>query len=50
MKYLGADTILTGPAAYQAALYGVISKVRDLGLPIQLTENFAHEDKDESNA
>lgn len=28
------DTLLTGPVADQAALYGVLRKVRDLGLPL----------------
>ncbi len=50
MTYLGADTILTRPVADQAALYGVTSKIRDSGLPIQLAENFAREVKDESKA
>jgi hypothetical protein len=28
------DTILTGPIVDQAALHGVLTKVRDLGLPL----------------
>ncbi len=28
------DTLLTGPVRDQAALYGVLKKVRDLGLPL----------------
>jgi hypothetical protein len=28
------DTLLTGPLLDQAALYGVLKKVRDLGLPL----------------
>jgi hypothetical protein len=28
------DTILTGPAIDQAALHGVLTKIRDLGLPL----------------
>ena len=28
------DTMLTGPMADQAALFGVLKKVRDLGLPL----------------
>ncbi len=28
------DTLLTGPMVDQAALYGVLKKVRDLGLPL----------------
>jgi hypothetical protein len=29
------DTLLTGPVADQAALHGLLKKVRDLGLPLQ---------------
>lgn len=28
------DTLLTGPVVDQAALYGLIKKVRDLGMPL----------------
>lgn len=28
------DTLLTGPVADQAALYGLLKKVRDLGVPL----------------
>jgi hypothetical protein len=28
------DTILTGPPIDQAALHGVLTKIRDLGLPL----------------
>ncbi len=28
------DTLLTGPIMDQAALYGVLKKVRDLGMPL----------------
>jgi len=28
------DTLLTGPVLDQAALYGVLKKVRDLGMPL----------------
>ena len=28
------DTILTGPVSDQAALYGLLRKVRDLGMPL----------------
>jgi hypothetical protein len=30
----GGDTLLTGPVVDQAALYGLIKKVRDLGMPL----------------
>jgi hypothetical protein len=33
------DTLLTGPVADQAALHGLLKKVRDLGLPL-LSVNF----------
>jgi hypothetical protein len=29
------DTLLTGPVVDQAALYGLLRKVRDLGLPLR---------------
>ena len=29
------DTALTGPVADQAALYGLLKKVRDLGIPLR---------------
>ena len=30
----GGDTLLTGPVMDQAALYGLLRKVRDLGVPL----------------
>jgi hypothetical protein len=30
----GGDTLLTGPVADQAALHGLLRKVRDLGMPL----------------
>ncbi|MCC7205841.1 MAG: hypothetical protein IT323_00950 [Anaerolineae bacterium] len=30
----GGDTLLTGPVVDQAALYGLLKKVRDLGAPL----------------
>ena len=32
------ETILTGPIADQAALYGLIARLRDLGLPLVSVE------------
>ena len=32
------DTLLTGPVVDQAALHGLIKKVRDLGLPLLLVK------------
>ncbi len=30
----GGDTLLTGPVVDQAALYGLLRRVRDLGMPL----------------
>ena len=30
----GGETLLTGPVVDQAALYGLLRKVRDLGMPL----------------
>ncbi len=30
----GGETLLSGPAADQAALHGLLAKIRDLGLPL----------------
>ena len=30
----GGDTLITGPVTDQAALHGLLKKVRDLGLPL----------------
>ncbi len=40
------DTLLTGPVVDQAALYGMLKKVRDLGMPLlSLTHvNIGHTD------
>jgi len=47
LVYHDDDTILTGPVADQAALHGVLAKIRDLGLPILLVENLENEELDE---
>jgi hypothetical protein len=39
----GDETLLTGPVADQSALHGLLSKVRDLGLPLLLVKR---EEKD----
>ncbi len=38
------DTLLTGPVADQAALYGLLRKVRDVGLPL-IAVTRAHTDQ-----
>ena len=42
--YDGSYTNLIGPVVDQSALHGVLSKIRDLGLSIQLVENLSKED------
>jgi hypothetical protein len=45
------DTLLTGPVADQAALYGLLKKVRDVGMPllsvieVQFKENRRYQSK-----
>ena len=38
LEYNYGNTILTGSVADQAVLHGVLSKIRDLGLPIELVQ------------
>ncbi len=42
------ETLLTGPVADQAALYGLLKKVRDLGLPM-LSVNRIQNDETHQN-
>jgi hypothetical protein len=42
------ETLLTGPVVDQAALHGLLKKVRDLGLPL-LSVNHIEPDKTESS-
>ncbi len=42
------DTLLTGPVADQAALYGLLKKVRDLGMPM-LSVNRIQNDETHQN-
>ncbi len=35
----GGDTLLTGPVVDQAALYSLLKKVRDLGMPLLAFNN-----------
>ena len=39
------DTLLTGPVPDQAALHGILRKVRDLGLPLLAVQCVAATDK-----
>jgi hypothetical protein len=34
----GDETLLAGPVADQAALHGLLAKIRDLGLPLLLVK------------
>ena len=43
------DTVLTGPVADQAALHGLLKKVRDLGVPLRLVCHIASEQADGAN-
>ncbi|MSP14033.1 MAG: hypothetical protein EXR62_13895 [Chloroflexi bacterium] len=40
------DTLLTGPVADQAALHGLLRKVRDLGLPLESVIHVSPEQPD----
>ncbi len=42
------DTLLTGPVVDQAALHGLLKKVRDLGLPL-LSVNRVQPDQDDTS-
>ncbi len=39
------DTLLTGPVVDQAALYGLLKKVRDLGLPLLSVNSMSNQDE-----
>jgi hypothetical protein len=41
------DTLLTGPVADQAALHGLLKKVRDLGMPLVSVSQIQHHSKKE---
>ncbi|MCU0502983.1 MAG: hypothetical protein MUC51_14690 [Anaerolineae bacterium] len=43
------DTLLTGPVADQAALHGLLRKVRDLGIPL-ISVNEIHQDQSQEGA
>jgi hypothetical protein len=40
----GDETLLAGPVADQAALHGLLAKIRDLGLPLLSVERVKRED------
>ena len=43
------DTLLTGPVIDQAALHGLLKKVRDLGMPLVSVSPVEHGPADTSN-
>ena len=43
------DTLLTGPVVDQAALHGLLKKVRDLGLPLASVSPLEHGQADQSD-
>jgi hypothetical protein len=43
------DTLLTGPVVDQAALHGLLKKVRDLGLPLVSVLPLEHGQADQSD-
>lgn len=50
MALANGDTLLTGPVVDQAALYGILKKVRDLGLPLLAVNCVKPGQADKSNA
>lgn len=40
------DTLLTGPVADQAALHGLLKKVRDLGMPLISLSQVQHAERE----
>ena len=44
----GADTVISGPVSDQAALHGLLSKIRDLGLPLISVARLGRDDASSS--
>ena len=42
----GGDTVLTGPMADQPALHGVLSRIRDLGVPLISVKRLSSDEAD----
>jgi hypothetical protein len=42
----GGDTILTGPVIDQAALHGILGRIRDLGVPLVSVNRVAPDEPD----
>ena len=42
----GGDTVLSGPLIDQAALHGVLNRIRDLGLPLLAVQRLLPDEKD----
>jgi len=40
----GGDTVLTGPIMDQAALHGVLDRIRDLGVPLLAVKRLSLDD------
>jgi len=45
----GGDTLLTGPVVDQAALHGLLRKVRDLGVPLVSVSPLLHGQADQTD-
>jgi hypothetical protein len=44
------DTLLTGPVSDQAALYGLLKKVRDLGMPLLSFNRVQYDEMHQNNS
>ena len=50
MQSVGEDTVLTGCVSDQAALHGILAKIRDLGLVILLVEHLGNRVEDDNES